>query len=87
MYSGTRLVWSPVGPHVQWNPSSVVTYGTSLVGLDRWLCLLRLEYMYKTHQIWDNVATLEHGHPRVVAVHTLPLYHRYIHTYVFITPI
>ena len=29
MYSGTCLMWSPVGPHVQWNLSTVVTYGTS----------------------------------------------------------
>ena len=28
MYSGTCLMWSPVGPHVQWNLSNVVTYGT-----------------------------------------------------------
>ena len=27
--SETCLMWSPVGPHVQWNLSNVVTYGTS----------------------------------------------------------
>ena len=25
-------MWSPVGPHVQWNLSDVVTYGNSLSG-------------------------------------------------------
>ena len=29
MYSGTCLMWSPMGPHVQWNLSNVVTHGTS----------------------------------------------------------
>ena len=29
MYSGTCLMWSPMGPRVQWNLSNVVTYGTS----------------------------------------------------------
>ena len=28
MYSGICLMWPPVGPHVQWNLSNVVTYGT-----------------------------------------------------------
>ena len=29
MYIETCLMWSPMGPHVQWNLSNVVTYGTS----------------------------------------------------------
>ena len=34
MYSGTCLMWSPVGPHVQWNLSNVVTCGTSFPWVD-----------------------------------------------------
>ena len=29
MYSGTCLMWSSVGPHIQWDLSNVVTCGTS----------------------------------------------------------
>ena len=31
MNSGTCLMWSPVGPHVQWNLSNVVSCGTCLI--------------------------------------------------------
>ena len=57
MYSGTCLMWSPVGPHVQWNLSNVVTHGTSFLGVIRQLggCIIKIEILYSGKFLWDKI--------------------------------
>ena len=52
MYSGTCLLWSPMGPHVQWYLSNVVTYETSYSWLDyAGGCIIKVEMYVKTWSI------------------------------------